>query len=440
MPSIPSPEVIYELVSLVSRDTNMTTYDPLTETTLIDPNTVNRDLALVPYPVEADGSPVTPERLQAHAQTHTFKLPACFHRLPTNVTLSFTQDTGSIITLECANTSNEDKCPFSINLSNLMANTSAMEFRRYDPNIYEPEDGILSLSTDVNPSGNTGNPDLANIESVVLIKIFAGHSKSGFQSRGSDAASQQSIQPENQPLSNASSRPRTSSIQASMTDESSGDGSATPDSMESDKSFIDLESPTPSTDTMESDKSFINIDSRTTSTESMDDEPSTVDFETTTASSTGTTNGLATDQSFIRVEATTISTTSTTGSGEDSASPLSPTSESIDSKDSQLPAFQYTDMRNGTAALQRVANELSQKLKRWARSQTVPKSADASGDAGTSQSSYSLRPSQSTRRPIQPTLSMASQTSIGDLCDPPCAMCIYVRNDPTVKTGDHEVI
>ncbi|KAJ7178805.1 hypothetical protein C8R43DRAFT_942406 [Mycena crocata] len=63
---------VTELSEMIAKETNMTTYEPLTDTM----TAVDQDLAVVPYPVDMDGNPIPPERLKAHAQTHTFEFPS----------------------------------------------------------------------------------------------------------------------------------------------------------------------------------------------------------------------------------------------------------------------------------------------------------------------------------------------------------------------------
>ncbi|KAJ7040610.1 hypothetical protein C8F04DRAFT_1177948 [Mycena alexandri] len=127
---------------------NMTTYTP---------NAPNQpELASIAYPVDGDGHPIAPERLEVHAQTHNFALPACFHRLSVDVSLQTGENTSTTIALTCPVQPAEEKCPFSINLSSLIAEDSGMNYERYAakiPDATKDKDSFLRdyLSRSLSP-------------------------------------------------------------------------------------------------------------------------------------------------------------------------------------------------------------------------------------------------------------------------------------------------
>lgn len=156
----------------------------------------------------------------------------------------------------------------------------------------------------------------------------------------------------------------------------------------------------------------------------------------------------------------TRSWTPGTDSSDESIPPLESASSDTSSDDSSVSLrsseSQFLAVRNATAGLRQVSTGVSQKLRRWMLDQ--PKVAAEANEAGKdakelggSYKSYSSKTLPG-NPPYTPDMGegdckhsfshprvLAQHHSSTPVCDPPCAICLYVRNDPSMKGVTEEV-
>ncbi|KAJ6501449.1 hypothetical protein C8R47DRAFT_1211027 [Mycena vitilis] len=404
---------------MLSQEHNLVSYSPFPK----GGNAPN--LSVIAYPVDVDGRPITPERLELHAKTHEFELPNCYHNLTTVISFNNTGGNHNI-SLVCPNKF-PDKCSFNVDLSNILNNTDTVTFKRYDARSVDADD------TGPQMRGRPGGP--RSIEGIDIILPRVTKPPSGTRATKSDPLT---LTPADSAMSTGSKmfHPALFLLENSFGEVKVDRIGTTPESDTDSDSMPSLESVTPDSDESEWIESSGSPDNDESD---WMPSPGAMTTDSNSSESTPSLAGSNDSVSMLSVGPATPDEALNAVSSLELASTDTWSDFSTDNAD-QAPATHPFPPRTRSATLKRIARDLSKKLERWSADhpdlmeETISIRKDLS-DLRAHCSAYSPPGAPKTALPLD--LPVVDPFEEGDLCEPPCAICMYVRSDPTM-TGTFE--
>ncbi|KAJ7495927.1 hypothetical protein B0H11DRAFT_1910213 [Mycena galericulata] len=371
---IPSDRGLSQLTFAQTQWDNMTTYKAPTGS--IDDETYGH-LSLVPYPLDQDGQPIAPERLESHAKTHDFELPSCFHGLTVKLTNAL------------------------VDLTALIAYPEYVEFQKYRPRIYNPP------ATDRKSQGLTVDHSHDKSE----VGAHQHRTTDGFP--GPDTTTMPEI-PEHAILSRRNDQTLQGTVNTSMSiAEAAPPGH---DPLRAPRLLPLLLQPEDPLSIEMANGNRLVPDGTSDRSESIGSHDSMSVYQSSCAS----------DESYQDSSENDRDSTTSEQSSCDSMPELESvtgTSISVDSPAEPIDSH-YIGLLKGTATLRRITDDLSRKVRKWIESH--PELAEQTKELLKELDDLH----EVTMTSVSDSPTTTPELGKGDLCDPPCPICIYARDDP----------